>query len=176
MRRLRTPVIVVWLAGLWLLLWADLSAANVVSGLAVAVVVSLAARARPLGPDDEAPVLAPLAALWFVVWVLGKLVQANLSLAWEILTPTNKISTGVVAVPLRTESPLATMVVANVITLTPGTLSIELTGTPPVLYVHVLHLHDVEETRADLLRVEELTVRAFGTARARAQLAERLSR
>lgn len=183
--RLRTPLLLVWLTALWLLLWADLSFANVVSGIVVAAVLLAAAGTRPIrrtggsvGDGDgesDIPVLAPLATLRFTVWVLAKLVQANLSLAWEILTPTNKISTGVVAVPLRTRSPLASMAVANVITLTPGTLSIELDGMPPVLYVHVLHLHDPDQVRADLLRVEELAVRAFGSARARAQLSEGLA-
>jgi multicomponent Na+:H+ antiporter subunit E len=63
------------------------------------------------------------------------------------------------------------MAVANVITLTPGTVTIEVEDSPPVLYVHVLHLHDLEAVRRDLLRIEEFSVRAFGSPAARAQLA-----
>ena len=55
------------------------------------------------------------------------------------------------------------MVVANVITLTPGTITIEAHGTPPVLYVNVMHLHDLDGVRRDLLHIEELSVRAFGS-------------
>jgi len=91
-------------------------------------------------------------------------------LAWEIVTPRNRINTGVVEVPLRTESNMATMIVANVITLTPGSLVLEAVGSPPVLYVNVLHLHDLERVRHDLLHIEELSVRAFGSRAARAQL------
>ena len=118
--------------------------------------------------------IRPLALGWFFLYVLYKLVESNLVLAWEIVTPTNKITNGVVAVPLRTSSPSAMMVVANVITLTPGTMTIEVAGDPPVLYVNVLHLHDVERVRRDLLHLEELSVRAFGSADARDQLAGRI--
>lgn len=169
-RRYRAPLTLLWLTVLWLLLWADLSAANIVSGIIVGAVLLAAAGARSIRRDDTAPIVSPLASLWFVIWVLAKLVQANLVLAWEILTPRNRIRTGVVAVPLRTESPTASMIVATVITLTPGTLTIDVGGSPPVLYVHVLHLHDVDRVRSDLLAIEWLSVRAFGSRRARAQL------
>jgi multicomponent Na+:H+ antiporter subunit E len=118
--------------------------------------------------------IRPLALGWYFLYVLYTLVESNLVLAWEIVTPTNKITNGVVAVPLRTSSPSAMMVVANVITLTPGTMTIEVAGDPPVLYVNVLHLHDVERVRRDLLHLEELSVRAFGSAGAREQLAGRI--
>ncbi len=160
-----------WITGLWVLLWGDLSIANVVSGLAVGVIVLSAAQLPRLAPTGGGAVrIAPLATAYFVLYVLVKLVEANLVLAWEIITPRNRINTGVVAVPLRTESSLSMMIVANVITLTPGTVTLEVAGSPPVLYVNVLHLHDLGRVRRDLLRIEELSVRAFGSAEAREQL------
>jgi multicomponent Na+:H+ antiporter subunit E len=165
---------VIWLIALWILLWGDLSVGNVVSGVAVAVAVLAVSRLPRAAERDQRMQVRPLALAWFLLYVLDKLVEANLLLAWEILTPTNKINTGVVAVPLRTSSSAAMMVVANVITLTPGTMTIEAAGDPPVLYVNVLHLHDVERVRRDLLHLEELSVRAFGSASARAQLADRI--
>ena len=109
--------------------------------------------------------------LWFGVYVMFKLVQSNLVLAWEIITPwRDRTHTGIVAVRLRTSSDLAMTVVANVITLTPGTITIEAKGTPPVLYVHVLHLDDIERVKAELLHLEELSVKAFDSRAARAQL------
>jgi len=173
-RRPRIPALLLWLIALWLALWADVSAANLASGVAVGVGVLVATGVRPLrtdGDDRDRPKLAPLATLRFIVWVLGKLVQSSLVMAWEIVTPRNRITPGVVRVPLRDGTPTTTLVVANVITLTPGTLSIELDPAAPALYVHVLHLHDVEQVRARLLRVEELAVEAFGSPRARARLA-----
>lgn len=171
MKTIRLPGVLVWLTGLWVLLWGDLSAANVLAGLAVAIGVLTLTRSPRLSDPDGAVRVAPLAALHFLVYVVVKLVEANIVLAKEIVTPRNRINTGVVEVPLRTESNLATMIVANVVTLTPGTVVLESNGSPPVLYVNVLHLHDLDQVRRDLLRIEELSVRAFGSAAARRELA-----
>lgn len=54
--------------------------------------------------------------------------------------------------------------------LAPGTMPIEVTRDPAVIYLHVLHLHDVEAVRADVNRLAELAVRAFGTPEAVAGL------
>lgn len=176
MNLVRLSGIGVWLVALWLLLWNDISIANVVSGVAVAALVLAGARLPKVGcaGDDagDRARIAPLSLLYFVGYVIVKLVQSNLVLAWEIVTPNDeRIRTGIVAVPLRTESELAMLVVSSVITLTPGTITIDATGTPPVIYVNVLHLHDIEDVRRELLHIEELSVKAFGSRTARAQLA-----
>jgi multicomponent Na+:H+ antiporter subunit E len=165
----------IWLVAIWLLLWNDLSVANVVSGALVAVAVlglSRLPKSYCAGSElGERPRVSLPHLLYFGGYVLVKLVQANLVLAWEIITPwRDRIHTGIVAVPLRTSSDLAMTVVANVITLTPGTVTIEAKGTPSVLYVHVLHLDDIERVKAELLHLEELSVKAFGSRAARAQM------
>jgi multicomponent Na+:H+ antiporter subunit E len=177
MSAMRLSGVLLWSTLLWVSLWHDVSVANVVAGLLVGVAVLAVARVpRVLANDDAGRVrIRPLASVYFIGFVLYKLVEANLVLAWEIVTPRNRINIGVVAVPLRTESTTAAMIVANVITLTPGSITIESLGSPPTLYVNVMHLHDVERVRHDLLHIEELSVRAFGSAIARAQLAERVS-
>jgi len=165
----------IWLVAIWLLLWNDLRVANVVSGALVAVAVlglSRLPKSYCAGSElGERPRVSLPHLLYFGGYVLVKLVQANLVLAWEIITPwRDRIHTGIVAVPLRTSSDLAMTVVANVITLTPGTVTIEAKGTPSVLYVHVLHLDDIERVKAELLHLEELSVKAFGSRAARAQM------
>jgi len=176
-RAVRISGVLVWLMMLWVALWHDITVANVVAGFAVgAVVLLIAGLPRVWDRDDEHRArINVFRTVHFVGFVLYKLVEANLYLAWEIVTPQNQINVGVVAVPLRTESTTAAMIVANVITLTPGTITIESLGSPPILYVNVMHLHDVEEVRRDLLHIEELSVRAFGSAASRAQLATKVS-
>jgi multicomponent Na+:H+ antiporter subunit E len=173
----RLSLLAVWLIVLWMLLWGSVTVANLVSGILVAAAV-LAFTRQPRGGTadrEDAMRINPLALGYLAVFVLYKLVEANVVLAWEILTPRNRIHTGIVAVPLRTESEAAMMVVANLITLTPGTVTIDAVtnaadSVPPVLYVHVLHLHDTERVRADLMHLEELCVRAFGSIAARRQI------
>ena len=118
-------------------------------------------RARELG---IVPGLLPTGPLNAITDVPG------VAVGHATLREGDSIRTGVIAVPLRTESEFALMVVANVITITPGTITIEAKGSPAVLYVNVLHLHDIDKIRRNLLRIEELSVRAFGSREARRQL------
>lgn len=170
--RFRLPGLLIWLVFLWVLLWGEFSWANVISGTVIGYLIVLGSgigHTTSIHPDDRARI-SPLHLLKFVFVVLLKLVQSNLVLAWEILTPRNKINSGIIAIQLRTESALSMVVVANVITLTPGTMTLESKGSPATLYVNVLHLHDLDKVRQELLHIEDLSVKAFGSRRARAQM------
>ena len=168
---LRVPAIVVWLTALWVALWADLSWANVISGLLVASLVVLITR---LDRESLKPTyFRPQWAIWYVVVFGWNLLQANLKLAWEILTPGIGTYTGIIAVPMRGGSEAVINMVANSITLTPGTMTVDvktigdidgdgaLDGV--VLYIHGMYTRDVEAVRQDVLHLEELALRAFGT-------------
>jgi multicomponent Na+:H+ antiporter subunit E len=61
--------------------------------------------------------------------------------------------------------------IADAITLTPGTLTLEVVADPLTLYVHVLDGRDLEAVRREVRRLEVLAVRAFGDAEALAGLA-----
>lgn len=162
----------VWLAALWVLLWHDLTVANVLAGLAVGGAVLVFARQPRVvrWSDDERPRVRPVAALRFAAHVVSDLVVANVVVAREVVARRSRINQGVIAVPLRTDSDVATMAVVGVINLSPGTVTIDVVGSPPVVYVHVLHLDSIEAVRADALRLEELFVQAFGSRRARSQV------
>lgn len=159
MRRLGT---IVWLTILWVLLWRDVSVANVASGVVVAVLVELAQPGRRERTDQH--VVRPLALLSFIGYFAVKLVESNLVLAREVVTPTNQIRTGVIAVPLHPCSELVVTLVANAVSLTPGTLTLEVRQLEtPTLYVHVLHLHDVERAREDVKELARRAAAAFPT-------------
>lgn len=158
-----------WLVLVWVALWEEVSIANVVGGvLAASLALSLSRRA-PIDAEDAAR-FRPLAALRFLVWFAWKLVEASAIVAWEVATPTNDINEGIVAVPLRGPSRFVTAIVSNAITLTPGTLTIEVRTDPTILYVHVLHLRAIEEVRLEVRHLERLAIRAFGTDAAVAAL------
>lgn len=160
-----------WFLVLWLMLWNDVSVANVASGLVLGATVVVFTRQTANAIEDSTVQVAPVALVHFVAHVLWQLVKSNLSLAWEIVTPTNTIATGTVDVPLRSASPIVTMAVSNVITLTPGTVTVDVISDPPTLTVGVLHLHHPDAIRANVQRTEALAIKAFGTAAARAALA-----
>lgn len=157
---MRRPFALVgWLVVVWVALWEDVSWANVLGGLVVAgglVVVF------PLRPARRQGRIRVWPALRFAVYFLWKLVEASAIVAWEVVTPRNRINEGIVAVPIHGVSDALVTVVANAISLTPGTLTLEVDEEPAVLYVHVLHLHDIEAVRRDVQRLERLAIAAFG--------------
>ncbi len=152
-------VFAAWLALVWVLLWEDFSIAAAICGLVVGAALILLFPGPAPHPFRG---IRPLKALKFLVYFLYKLIQANLIVAWEVITPPVRINEGVVAVPIQEASDAVVTLIANAISLTPGTLTLEVRRDPPVLYVHVLHLKSVEEARQDILRLERLAREAFG--------------
>ena len=170
--RLRLPGLLIWLVIVWILLWGELSIANVLSGLAVSILIvigsGIGSSSRP-EPAERARV-SPVHLVGFAFFVLFKLVQSNLALARVVVTPGSRIKSGVLAIELRTDQPLVMITVANVITLTPGTMTLEAKGSPATLYINVLQLHDPEAVRRDVADIEARAVKAFGSRRARKEL------
>lgn len=83
--------------------------------------------------------------LYFLAYVLWQIVLSNLILAKVILQPRPTINPGIVAIPLTASSALEIMTLASVITLTPGTLSVDLGRNERgerLLYVHILATSD----------------------------------
>jgi multicomponent Na+:H+ antiporter subunit E len=156
-----------WLLVVWLALWGSVTPANVLGGLVVAAAVQLLPDPHPVGGRFS---LRPLAALRFAGYFAYKVVEASLVVAREVVTPGDRINTGVVEVPLRGASDSLVTVVANAFGLMPGSVTVEVETEPPTLYVHVLHLRSVEEVRRDIHRLEVMAVRAFGSAEALAGL------
>jgi multicomponent Na+:H+ antiporter subunit E len=165
---IRWVAIAAWLTAVWAALWGEFSPANLISG---AVVATLVLVVFPLRRDERHGTFRPIPALAYVGYFLGQLVVTNIQVAWEIVTPRNRDNEGIIAVPVvpsASQTVLAMLV--NSVGLTPGTMVIDLTESPRVLYVHFLHLDDVDEARASVMRFQELTVRAFGSPQAIAEL------
>jgi multicomponent Na+:H+ antiporter subunit E len=147
-----------------------LSVANALSGTVVALVVLLMARGIQPRPFQHFRVVA---ALRYLITFLKQLAVANYQVARAELQPAH-IAPGIIAVPLRYASDAVVTLVANSITLTPGTLTLEIErrGDTAILYVHALDLSDVDSVRHDIRVIERLAIDAFGDRRARAELAD----
>ena len=152
-----------WLVTAWVALWGELTVANRLSGLTLGSMLLLVFPMRPRGVPGA---VRPGAAVRFAGYFAWKLVEASAVVTWEVLTPTNRINEGIVAIPIQGVSDTLTTLVANAISLTPGTLTLEVRQDPTVLYVHVLHLDDIEAVRRDVHHLEVLAIRAFGSTAA----------
>ena len=147
-----------WLTTIWVALWSDISAANVLSGLLVAgVIVALFDTWRP-----GHVIVRPVAATKFAIYFVYQLVVSSLVVARTVVTPRHRIRTGIVAVPLRGCSDAVVTLIADAISLTPGTLTLEVRREPPTLYVHALDVRDITVLQREIRTLEVLAVKAFG--------------
>ena len=80
-------------------------------------------------------------------YFLMELVLSNLRVLWDVVTPGHISRPGIVGIPLSAETDLEILLVANLISLTPGTLSIDLSEDHRILYVHVMFLDDPDRFR-----------------------------
>jgi multicomponent Na+:H+ antiporter subunit E len=163
--RLRHQVpLLAWLVVVWILLWGTWSWANLLSGLVVGLGVMLL---LPLPPVVGGTRVRPLPLLRFVGHFLGDLAVSGAQVAWRALSPGGVQQGAIVRVQLRADSDLLLTVVAETVSLVPGSLVLDLDREQRLISVHLLHaddLADVERQKADILATEERIVRAFGTA------------
>lgn len=150
MRRLLPhPYLTATLALVWLLLVNDLSAGAVVLALAVGLVVPLVTA--PYWPDRPRLRVGP-ALLRYLAVVLWDIVVANFEVAWVILTrPNDRLRSGWLVIPLEVRSPEAITALAGTISLTPGTVSTDISACGHALLVHAL---DVPDPDAAVARIK----------------------
>ncbi len=81
----------------------------------------------------------------FIFFFLYELFKANLQVAYDVITPKFYMKPGIIKVPLDAESDLEITLLANLISLTPGTLSLDVSNDKKVLYVHGMYVSDKEK-------------------------------
>lgn len=170
-RGLRWRHLAVWavLTLFWLIVWRRFSAANLVAGALVSAGVLLVFRT--LDPQPPVGRLHPWRALVFLAYFAKELVMATLVVAAEVLTPNNeRINQALVRVPARVTSDTVLTLLANAISFTPGTITVDVTRHPSTLYVHMLHFRGEGEVRAAVAELERHIVLAFGTEQDRRRL------
>ena len=84
------------------------------------------------------------------VFFVKALLVSNLRVLWDVVTPSHISRPGIIRLDLDARTDSEIMMVANLISLTPGTLSIDLSEDRHHLYVHVMFLEDIEATRLEL--------------------------
>ncbi|NED95805.1 Na+/H+ antiporter subunit E [Phytoactinopolyspora alkaliphila] len=83
-----------------------------------------------------------------------QLVVASLEVAWDVLTPRSRLQPGIVALPLASRTPVEMTLLTNLVSLTPGTLTVTVNRDPGVLYVHGMYAEDPEAFRKELSTFE----------------------
>ena len=156
--------LLVWLVVVWNLLWGTWSWANLLGGILVALAVTWL---LPLPPVVGGTRIRPLGLLVFLGSFLADLVTSGAEVAWQTVRPSGIDRSAILRVQLRTDSDLLLTILAESLTLVPGSMVLDLDRDRGILVLHVLNVHDhddVERQRASVLAQEERVVRAFGTA------------
>jgi len=119
----------------WMLLTAPWSAQEAIAGTAVALLVAFLPLfpASPLGDLRLTPKAIAYGVAYVFVFIKA-LVLSNFDVAFRVLHPKLPIDPGIVRVTTKLKTPLGRLLLANSITLTPGTITVEMRGED--IYVH----------------------------------------
>ncbi|MDN5760200.1 MAG: Na+/H+ antiporter subunit E [Tomitella sp.] len=180
--RMRTPLtfrdvliriwVVAWLTFVWVLLWGEVTAANILGGLAVSLTILI------LMPLPQLPVegrLHPLSALRLAGRVAADLAKSSVEVAWLSIRPGPPPLSAILRVQINVKSDLVLGLLVDAINVVPGTIVLEVDRRSRLLYIHVLDVHTtakVERFYTTVAHLEWMFIRAFerdGEWHARAQ-------
>jgi multicomponent Na+:H+ antiporter subunit E len=146
------------LATVWAAVMGNIDLANLATGFVFSYLVLWLLR----------PILGETAyfrklpqAIGFVAYFLKELALSNIRVARDVLSLHPRRRPGVVAVPLDLTRDFEITLLANLLTLTPGSLSLDISEDRRTLYVHVMFIEDPEDVRREIkdgfeLRIMEL--------------------
>jgi multicomponent Na+:H+ antiporter subunit E len=142
--------LLVWNLGL-ALLWAAVTAEFTLYNLLVGAVLGFLVLfvTRPLIGETRY-FHRPFITAGFLLFFIRELVVSSLKVAYEVITPGFRMRPGVVAVPLEVKTDAEITLLANLITLTPGTLSLDVSSDKRVLYVHAMYVTNAEAVRKEI--------------------------
>jgi multicomponent Na+:H+ antiporter subunit E len=150
-----------WLVLVWVLLWGEFSAANVLSGLAVAAgIVYL----LPLPPVPIGGWIHPLSTLRLIGWVAWSLLLSSLQVAWLAVRPGPPPRTAVLRAHLELKSDLVLALAVNIINLIPGSIVLEIDQERRLIYAHVIDISSeraVQRFYTQVAQVQRKLIAAF---------------
>jgi multicomponent Na+:H+ antiporter subunit E len=147
----------------WVLLWGTFTPASIIGGVVVAVLVMVLFRLPPA--TDRLPV-RPLRLAGLVLYLIYDLVVSGAEVSWQVLRHGPGARGAIIAVPLISSSDRVVTVMANALTLSPGTMALQIDPDHDVWYVYALGPRDragVEKARRRVLDIQRRVLAALGT-------------
>ncbi|UWQ95207.1 Na+/H+ antiporter subunit E [Rhodobacteraceae bacterium M385] len=142
------PFLTLLLAVVWIILQNEVSAGMAVFGLILGILIPWATSIW--WPDTPKGFRLGKMTSYAVI-VLWDILVANVQVAWIVLSvPNAKLKPAWIVVPLDLRLPEAITLLAGTITLTPGTVSADISDEGHSLLVHVLHTDDPDAVRDDI--------------------------
>ncbi len=139
------PLLTLLIAVVWIILQNQFSWGMAVFGLILGIIIT---RITAVWWPERPGGIAVGKFLSYAMIVLWDIIVANIQVAWIVLTkPNSKLKPAWIVVPLDLREPEAITILAGTITLTPGTVSADLSDEGHSLLVHVLHTEDPDAER-----------------------------
>jgi multicomponent Na+:H+ antiporter subunit E len=139
----------------WILLTSSLQIATILVGVVVSLIIALlfGIKAEVFGEINLNPksIINLIAYTFVFIW---ELIKSNIDVARRVLSPSLPIKPGIVKVKTKLKSKTGRMVLANSITLTPGTLSIDIKD-------EFIYVHWIDVKNCDLQCATEEIVKKF---------------
>ena len=141
---MRFFVLNIFLAMVWALLQGELNARHIVIGFVIGYLI-IGLNQRILGSRNYS--LKVIQVIAFILFTAWEIFTASLAVARAILQPRPHMRPAVVAVPLTVQSERGIVLLSNLITLSPGTLTLDISTDRRTLYVHTLDLDSPDAFR-----------------------------
>ena len=157
MRRLIYFVVialVIWIVGAWPFVDGKLDIQMFTAGVIASIIVAL--LFHKILPKDHRVFISPIRIFWFLVFVpvfFYYVLKANLDVVYRALHPQMPIKPGIVKIKTRLKTESGITALANSITLTPGTLTVDLTDDG-FLYIHWINVKSEELEQATKISAE----------------------
>ena len=125
----------------WMLLQGDMHLVKFLEGYVVAFLFLWLTRRSV----EATPYFTKIfIVIGFIFYFIKEIIVSNLIVAYDIITPGYYMKPAIVAIPLDCKTDLEITLFANLITLTPGTWSIDVSTDRKVLYIHAMYVDDVD--------------------------------
>lgn len=130
------------LALAWMFLSGDLNFINFIEGFLIGFIILWVSKHASESYDyfKKIPRI-----IGFVFYFFYELFVANLKVAYDIITPKHRMEPSIIAIPLTVDKDFEITILANLITLTPGTLSLDVSTNKKILYVHSMYVSDPKD-------------------------------
>jgi multicomponent Na+:H+ antiporter subunit E len=132
------------LALTWTAMTGEITGVGIITGFLLGYLILYFAQGL-LGLSLKTLKIRPLAAL--AAHFLRELVAANLRVAYDAVTPRHRMRPGVIALPLDAKTDEEITFLSNLITLTPGTLVLDVSPDRKRLFIHVMYVDEPEAVR-----------------------------
>lgn len=103
--------------------------------------------------------------IWFIgdiiLFYFKRLIFSNIEIAREILTPTFYMKPAIIEVPIEVKKDQEILILANLISMTPGTLTLDISDNRKKLYVHAMYLNTEEDFLKEVKKLERRIDRIF---------------